>query len=330
MIAGPAPVRCLRCGRSWEVPRRADGSLPKTARCATTRGGCGHIVKVPRRTATAGRAADLPTGTAWNPPSEPRQPRPMTEPCPHCGEAKVYAEPRGTVRVCLGCHQRVTPPGVFAPYERGAEVTRQARSQRERDLEALALAGRKGVMLDQLRALADGDRLDPASVLKAEWFAEQVKAAASAARLDDLAALFAEAGIRPRRWWHGKPAAITAGYDDDDGEDDYAGYDDDGEDQPAGSAVLATPASISGQQHRTQPQRATWADALAARGWQLSDQLASGRCAIVTQDGRRCRDPVGGHPPVTDASSRHGWACTPHYGTLGATISAINRARGIT
>jgi hypothetical protein len=94
----------------------------------------------------------------------------------------------------------------------------------------LALAGRKGIMLGQLRALADDGRLGPASVLKVEWFAEQVKAAPGAARLDEMAALFGEAGIRPRRWWQPRPAALTVGYaDEDDGEDGYAAYGEDGD-----------------------------------------------------------------------------------------------------
>ena len=54
--------------------------------------------------------------------------------------ANVYTEPRGTTRACLGCGKRITPPGVLAPYERGAGAARAAKSQRERDyIEALAV-----------------------------------------------------------------------------------------------------------------------------------------------------------------------------------------------
>src|SRR5215469_8493639 len=176
---GNARLTCLECGNQWDVRPRADGSMPITARCPKTRGGCGKLRKVPR-VMHSGTAGHEPA--TWNPPSDPRQPRPTVEPCPDCGEARVYASARGTIRVCVACRRRVTPRGVLAPYERGTEVTRAAKSQRERDLEALDLAGRKGIMLDQLHGLADDDRLDRASVLKLEWFAEQVKTAASGAR----------------------------------------------------------------------------------------------------------------------------------------------------
>lgn len=329
------PMRCPRCGHKWNLPRRADGTYPQTAGCPKLRGGCGHVVKVPRYAHTGRRVAPPAPAAAgsgepaeWSPPSEPRGVYPVAEPCPHCGETKVYAEPRGTMRLCLGCKERVTPPGVLAPYARGAGVTRTAKSQRERDLEALDLAGRKGVMLGQLRDLAADERLDPASQLKVEWFAEQVKGAAGAARLDELAALFSEAGIRRRRFWQGRPAALTAGYagedsddEDEDGDGDagdgYAGYADDDEDQadePA--AVLATPASITAQQHRAQPQRMTWAAAISACGWRLSP--VTGGCQITGQHGQPCgRD-----------TTRHigdGWVCGTHHAELAAMIAKHNR-----
>jgi hypothetical protein len=317
MTAKLSPViamRCPRCGHSWNLPRRADGTYPQTAACAKLRGGCGHVVKVPRqaragrRAARAPAAADDSAGPAvWEPPSEPRGVRPAGEPCPHCGEPMVYPEPRGTIRVCLSCGKRVTPPAVLAPYERGAGVTRAAKSQRERDLEALGLAGRKGLMLGQLRALADDDRLDPASVLKVEWFAEQVKAAASAARLDELAALFGEAGIRRRRWWQQPPAALTAGYaDDDDGQAD----------EPA--AVPAAPASAAGQQQRAM----TWADAIAASGWRITPTV--GGCQIVDERAGHCAADTSS-PAIPDGRGGHAWLCNRHYGTLARVIGDHNR-----
>jgi hypothetical protein len=324
-VNGTVAVRCPGCDTSWEVARRPDGTVPKTARCAQRRGGCGRTVKVPRRFPAPAAAVVA----AWEPPSEPRQPRPTGEPCPHCGEAKVYAEPRGTVRVCFGCGKRVTPLGVLAPYERGAGVERAAKSQRERDLEALDLAGRKGVMLGQLRDLAATDRLDPASVLKVEWFAEQVKAAAAGARLDELAALFGEAGIRPRRWWQGRAAAITAGYDDEDtDEDGYAGYaDEDDEDQAdEHAAVLAMPESIAAHQHRAQPLRMTWADAIAVCGWRIAP--THGACQVIDEDGHHCAGPTSA-PGIPDGRGGHAWLCQPHYGTLGALIIETNRSRGV-
>jgi hypothetical protein len=308
-------VHCPGCSLSWQVTPRTDGTFPKTARCALRRGGCGKVVKIPRATgigAESGAAVLM-----WDPPSGPRRPWPVDERCPDCAAA-LYAAARGTMRACLGCRRRVIPAGVLAPYERGTEVTRAAKSQRERDLEALDLAGRKGIMLRQLRTLSDDDRLDSVSVLKVEWFAEQVKTAAHGARLDELAALFGEAGIRPRRWWQRQPAPLTAGYDDEDhAEEGYAVYDD--EDQADEAAqVIAIPAA---------QRRATWADAFAAYGWRLAPRDYSGICPVITSDGR-CRHPVGIHPPVTDGIVNDGWPCEYHYVALGQALNTINQRRG--
>lgn len=317
---GSTPLSCPECGNQWDVTPRADGSMPLASRCPKSRGGCGKLRKIPRSPASPGQPA-----AGWDPPSEPRRPGQVTEPCPHCGGQRVHAEPRGTVRMCPDCRRQVTPPGVLAPYQRGAEITRAYKSQRERDLEALDLAGRKGIMLAQLRAAAGDDRLDPASLPKVEWFADQVKTAAAGGRLDELAALWQESGIRPRRWWQGRPAAITAGYGAD-AEDGYAASGEDGEDhddEPA--ARLATPAGIAAGQ----PQRATWADAFAAYGWRLAPADGSGICPVITSEGR-CRQPPGGHPPVTDGIVPDGWPCEPHYLALGAACNSINQRRGIT
>jgi hypothetical protein len=310
-------VCCPGCGLTWNVARRPDGTLPKTARCALRRGGCGRTVKVPRRAAAVPGPAGI---TIWDPPSEPRQPRPASKPCPDCGEARVYASERGTVRVCVGCRRRVTPPGVLAPYERGAEVTRAAKSQRERDLEALELARRKGVMLVQLDELAADDRLDHASRPVIDWFRDEVKAASNGARLDELAALLPQAGIRRRRWWHGKPAALTTGYDEDDedDEDGYAVYDDEDQaDEPA--RVIAIPAA--------QQRRATWADGFAAYGWRLAPRDYSYICPVITSKGR-CRHPVSVHPPVTDGIVSYGWPCEYHYAALSEACNTLNKRRG--
>lgn len=164
---------------------------------------------------------------------------------------------------------RVTPPAVLAPYRRDStEAARQVKSQRERDLEALGLARRKGVMLTELAAHADDDRLDPAGVPVIDWFREQVKDAASDGRLDELAALWPEAGIRRRHRWQGQPAAITAGYDYDDDEDDQEGDD---------TAPLATPASIATQQWRA---TVDYAAELAAREWRWQPHGA-GLCQLI-------------------------------------------------
>lgn len=206
---------------------------------------------------------------------------------------------------------RVTPPAVLAPYRRDSTTAaRQVKSQRERDLEALGLARRKGVMLAQLAALAADDRLDPASVPAVEWFREQVKGAASDGRLDELAALLPEAGIRRRRWWQGQPAALTAGYADEDDEPD------DDEDQADDVTPPATPASIAAQQHQAQPLHMTWADALAACGWRLVPTV--GGCQVVDL-GQLCA-------AETTNSITGGWVCRRHYLALCRVLYEARRS----
>jgi hypothetical protein len=211
----------------------------------------------------------------------------------------------------------VMPAGVAAPYERGTGSTREARSQRERDLEALELARRKGIMRGQLDDIADDDRLTPESRAAVEWFAEQVRAATTGQRLDDLADLFAAEKISRRHWWQGQPGAITAGYAEaDDGQGDEDEWDDDG---PGTAVVLATPASIAAQQHRAQ--RATWAEALAALGWQMHPPVVAG-CQVIDRHGR-CADARTAHDVMG------GRACSPHYTALCETLGRINQERGI-
>jgi len=205
-------------------------------------------------------------GPAWDdPPSAPRRAFRTAEPCPGCGEL-LAAGCRGTWRACGRCRMLAVPAAVSAPYSRGQEAQqRQVLSQRERDLAALALARRKGVMLAGLDALAADDRLHPESVPVVEWLASEVRAAATGERLNELAELAAdpEAGIRRRRWWHGQPAALAAAYDD--GQDD-----DDGPEparDPAPLAIAASPVI-------------DYAAELAARGWILR-QHGAGICAVV-------------------------------------------------
>jgi hypothetical protein len=158
----------------------------------------------------------------WDPPGEPRQAYRTDEPCPDCGEL-LLADPQGTWRACGSCRQGVVPAAARAPYARGEDAAqRQVTSQRERDLEAIGLARRKGVMLAQLDALAADDRLHPESIPVVEWLAGEVRAATTGRRLDELAELAADpaAGIRRRRWWHGQPAALPAAYDDEDQADE--------------------------------------------------------------------------------------------------------------
>lgn len=293
-------VSCRRCGE----PISTQAKPGNTIRCPS----CSYAQRVRPPGQVARSRHDAPPG-AWDPPSQPRAAGQSGDPCPRCGAA-AYASPRETARACFKCGMRVTPPAVLTPYRRDSTVAaRQVKSQRERDLEALGLARRKGVMLAQLAALAADDRLDPASLPVVEWFREQVKDAASDARLDELAALLPEAGIRLRRWGHGQAAAIIAGYAD---EDDEPGEDEDDEDQAdEHEVVLAAPASIAAQQHRAQPSRMTWADAIAMCGWRLSPTV--GGCQIVNERSQLCGAETA--RPVTG-----GWVCAWHYDTLGGVI----------
>jgi hypothetical protein len=325
-------VRCPSCSRSWKVPRRDDGTVPKTARCAQYRGGCGRTVKVPRGVRASGPGA-VALAPAWDPPSPPRTNRRTAEDCPGCGTPGLIASPRGTLRICDQCKTLAMPAAVAAPYERGAGSTREARSQRERDLEALQLASRKGAMRSQLDAIADDDRLTPDSRAVVEWFAEQVKAATTQARLDDLVTLYAEQKIRRRGWLSGRPAALTSGdeddYDDED-YDDYDGEDDQADDDhpgPGTAVILATPASIAGQQHRAQPKRATWAEALAACGWRIQPVAEWSGCQVTNGAGRMCGDQQTPHS--TGAGAGGGWTCSAHHGALLAALAVINQERGL-
>jgi hypothetical protein len=315
-------VRCPSCSRSWKVPRRDDGTVPKTARCAQYRGGCGRTVKVPRGVRASGPGA-VALAPAWDPPSPPRTNRRTAEDCPGCGTPGLIASPRGTLRICDQCKTLAMPAAVAAPYERGAGSTREARSQRERDLEALQLASRKGAMRSQLDAIADDDRLTPDSRAVVEWFAEQVKAATTAQRLDELADLYAVQKIRRRGLFQARPPAITAGYaEDDDGQGDEGEWDDEDEGHgPPPAVALATPVSIAEQQHRAQPQRATWAEAISLRGWRVSQTI--GGCQVI--EGSQLCGAETGHSIGSGT-----WACSPHRYALGAALAAINEERGIT
>jgi hypothetical protein len=208
----------------------------------------------------------------------------------------------------------------LAPYERGAGAVRTAKSQRERDLEAIAVASRKGVMLAELGQLAADDRLHPQSRTVVEWFAEQVKAAGADGRLDELAALLPKAGIKYRRFWQGRPALPSGYAEADEDEDDYPGDHDghDGQDDEAAAlpAVPPVAAAAGGQ-----PRRMTWAMALTALGWRLYPVVDDGGCQVMGPRGR-CGDPetphhIGGH-------TGPGWVCSPHHAALCTAISNYN------
>jgi hypothetical protein len=209
----------------------------------------------------------------------------------------LHASPRGTVRVCVARHKRVIPAAVLAPYERdGTAAMRMVKSQAERDLEAIALARRKGIMLTQLGALAGDDRLDPASLPVIDWFRDQVKDAPSGARLDELAALLPQAGLRRRHWWQGQPAAGALEWDEDDEDQDV-----DGTGYPP--AIEAAPAAVVAR-----PREMTAADALDVLGWRLTATV--GGCQVI-EDGQLCGTETRHN--VTGRYVRDAWICTRHY-----------------
>jgi hypothetical protein len=293
---------CEHCGRSF-TPKRSDARFHTDA-CRTAAGRSKRTE--PNRTpamaktrapVTAIRAEPL----TWNPPSEPRRVQSTDEPCPDCGDM-LAATARGTWRACLTCRRAVVPTAVAAPYGRGrGALERQVTTQRERDLDAIALARRKGVMLGQLSQLATDDRLHSESVPVVEWFAGEVKAAKSGGRLDELGQLLPESGIRRRHWWQGEPAALPVGYDDLDDDDELD--DDDGE--PAVSPPQLTIAPASG------PGGLTWAGALAAQGWRLSPIV--GGCQIIGHGGL-CGQ-------TTTQRIAGGWVCPQCYAALCAVIT---------
>jgi hypothetical protein len=119
------------------------------------------------------------------------------------------------------------------------------------DLEAIGLVRRKGAMLAQLGEVAGDDRQPADSRPIAEWFIDEVRAAKSHGRLEELTALLPHTGIRRKRWWHPRPAAIES--------DDYV-EDDEDQDDPDDDADVGLIAITAG------PPRVNYAAQLAARG----------------------------------------------------------------
>lgn len=276
---------------------------PKTVRRVYCSDSCRALTSVTKRSVsesgTARPAGRRPAaGTAapavaltWEPPAEPRYPCMTTEPCPHCDQPLKGTR---TLRACTA-HLRVTPRGVRAPYERDTGTGRQVKSQRERDLDAIRLAKRKGFMLAQLDRLGADDRLHPESRPVVEWFAEEVKTAAAGARLDELAALLPDADIRRAHWWQGTPAEIEpADYNDDGQADELAA------DEP----LALGPA----------PARATdYAGAMAVLGWRMTREPVDG-CQVGA-----CGAPWAEH--IATASWAGGLACRRHLAALDQVIT---------
>lgn len=306
-------VECRQCGKPIFTRARPGNTI----RCRA----CGHAQRARPQPSQPAGVIPLPrtAATAWEPSSQPRRAYETTEPCPGCA-GPLIAGRRGTWRVCPGCGHAVTPAAVAAPYTRGERAPqRQVISQQERDLAALALAQRKGIMLTQLAKLAADDRLAEDSRPVIEWFQDEVKAARSGNRLDELAALLPQAGIRRRHFWQREPAAIDApAWDDQDGYDGDADGDgsfgededlDDEEDYPHASPAPALPAEL------------TWADALEICGWRLSSTV--GGCQVIEAGqwcGAETAHHISGPRHIRDA-----WICARHYQVLCRVLMSARR-----
>lgn len=240
----------------------------------------------------------------------------------------MMTEPRGITRWCPACPVLVTPPGVLAPYEHGGATGRQVKTQRERDDDAKKTVLIAGEFLRSVRAMLNDPQIHPASADLLTWYEEEITEARKdrdGRRLAELADEFdsdRETGaFRRRHWWQGQPPAIEAADDDDD--DEYADDDDGGQGDEPAAVVLATPVSIAAQQHRAQPQRMTWADAIDARSWRLA-ATHTGLCQMIDETGQQCTAATNS-PAIVDRWGGHAWLCQGHYGALGATIGEHNR-----
>lgn len=261
---------CKTCEHAFSTSVR--GNTVRCPSCKTPN----YIPKTARATAEVIPLRADDRAPAWDPaPVHVVELEDADADCPDCGTPLVWS-PGGTLHYCETCEAPVFPAALLPDVD--AEDPRRVPTRTERDLAAIALAQRKGVMLAQLDRLADDDRLDPASLPVVEWFRDEVKAAATGGRLDELAALLPQAGIRRRHWWHGRPALDPAGYldDEDDGDDldeDQADEDDADELPAAGSPVRALTAA--GLDH---------AGIVRANGFYDPDPAApAGQCQVINR-----------------------------------------------
>jgi hypothetical protein len=311
---------CEHCGGTIPPGKRADARYcGDLCRNAANRASRSDPIRsaAPARQAPGKQAVDPAARVepaSWEPATGPRQAYQTDDACPDCG-AMLLAGPRGTWRVCGSCRRPVVLAAVSRPYERGQQ--RQVVSQREKDLAALALARRKGMMLAQLATLAADERLHPESQPAVEWYSAEVRAATSESRLDELAELAdgPDSGIRRRRWWQGRPAPIGApDWPEDDDDDDDQGDDDDRPAAPAPLAIEAAPAPSPAL---------TWAAALDACGWRLSPVI--GGCSVIDERGHCGAQPNTHH--VVGRNETHAWLCDQHFGHI---VRVISISRGPT
>lgn len=271
--------------------------MPKGSRCLVRDGGCGTFAAVSRPSAPRGahrpavRTEATPPALTWDPPSAPHYPRQTNEPCPKCG--KPLAGSR-TLRGCLNGHQRVAPRGVQAPYERGAEVTRAAKSEDERDAEGRALEARRQRLTDELDELTADKRLTSEARGVLKWYRAEVDKAKTMARLGRLVGQFRGERLQ-RTGWLTRPVVAEIeppDYDGAQGDDDWEDDDEDG----------------ASAWEDVRPQRMTWAGAIALLGWKL-DRDQDG-CQLIV-DGRPC---LG---PADRDIGKNTWVCSRDYVELG-------------
>jgi len=267
--------------------------------------------------------------------------------------AAAWQRPLDTWRVCLNSRHAVVLAAVSAPYQHAAGQ-RHVVSQRERDLVAIELERRRGVMLAQLGELADDDRLHPESVPVVGWYTAEVRAARTETRLDELADLASgpDSGIRRRHWWQSQPAGLVLVADDDDQDDEP----DDG--HYRAEVAAPSPLAIAPPRHGVHVLQApgqcttagctgaarhvrdgwplctrcfrgeggpptSWADALAANGWRLHG--TPGGCQIIDSREDLCGDTENPYQ-IADRYGRAAWICWAHMEPLKLTMSALRRS----
>ena len=320
----PPLMTCPDCGTTWTPRPRKDGTPPRFARCPVAGGGCGRNHRVTLRAAAGAPAAPgpEPRGTAapgWDPPSNPRQPRQVAEPCPGCGEP-LWASPRGTVRGCLACGRPAIPAGVAAPYRDAGDgaAGRVVVSRRDRDAGARDLARTRGRLLAGVRKIREDPRLDPADTEVCDFYTAELRKARTADRLAELAEEISTEQWHTRHWWQAAP--------DHDDDDDGDGYEPGGQDQDddGGALVPAARAAIE-PPPAPLPRIGTW---LRRRGVTVTPGQGCPVTRIHDGPYRRCGQPASWRWNAEMMASPAAGTltlCRAHYDMLNAAAATLWR-----
>ncbi|WP_433464358.1 hypothetical protein [Spirillospora sp. CA-128828] len=231
--------------------------------------GCKTANWIPR-TGTA-PAGPMPVEPGrWEPaPIEPDPAEQAEAGCPDCGDPLTW-EPAGTLLYCGTCDEPHFPAELI-PRPGGRDGTRQVTTQAERDDQALELAEKRAVILDQIREVLDDEQLTPQSRGRLEWFAAELEHAHTMPRVVELAERLAGERIRRRGWFRSDAvnpayaAALDEGQDDEDDE----GQEDDGapwDDRPRAIAAPVRAVDYTAE--------------LALRGYRVDPAAPDGRCVI--------------------------------------------------